>query len=172
MDTLYTFGNSANAQIRALDIVAQGDGTKFIVKMPSHTFPIQTKLLGKFNVSNILSAIAVLISQKIDTATIARAIESLPGVAGRMEEVSTNLPCRIFVDYAHTEESLKQVLLTIRELPGCRDIITVFGATGDRDRDKRPKMGAVVHALSDIILLTEDDNYSEDQFQIMSQVSK
>jgi UDP-N-acetylmuramoyl-L-alanyl-D-glutamate--2,6-diaminopimelate ligase len=172
VDTLYTFWNSANAQVRALDIQSQDDGMSFTVKMPSHTFPVKTHLFGAFNVSNILAAIAVLISQKIDTQAITHAVSELQGIAWRLQEISVDLPCRVFVDYAHTEESLKQVLSTLRELPGCQRIITVFGATWDRDRSKRPKMGAIVHALSDIVLLTEDDNYTEEQFQIMSEVSQ
>lgn len=172
VDTLITFGNSPSAQIRAMDIEADSKGTNFKVKMPSNTFSLHTHLLGQFNVSNILAAIGVLLSQKIDVADIQKSVESMTGISGRMEIVPTQLPCTVFVDYAHTEESLKQVLKTLRNLKGRGRIITVFGATGDRDRDKRPKMGAVVHELSDVILLTEDDNYSEDQFRIMSEVSK
>jgi UDP-N-acetylmuramyl tripeptide synthase len=171
VDTLYTFGNSPNAQIRAQKVETTESGMSFEVKMPSHTFSVTTEMFGNFNVSNILAAIGVLISQKIEPEIIAAAIAEFPRVAGRLEEISTNIPARIFVDYAHTEESLKQVLLTLRELPNRGRIITVFGATGDRDRDKRPKMGRVVHELSDVILLTEDDNYNEDQFQIMTEVS-
>lgn len=89
-----------------------------------------------------------------------------------MQKVPISLAGTVYIDYAHTEESLKQVLLTLKNIVGNGKIITVFGATGDRDRDKRPKMGAMVHSLSDVILLTEDDNYTEDQFRIMSEVSK
>ena len=171
VDTLYTFGNSPNAQIRAQKIETTERGMRFEVKMPSHSFAVTTDMFGNFNVSNILAAIWVLISQKVEPQIIADAIAEFPRVAGRLEEISTNIPARIFVDYAHTEESLKQVLLTLRELPNRGRIITVFGATGDRDRDKRPKMGRVAHELSDMILLTEDDNYTEDQFRIMTEVS-
>lgn len=90
-----------------------------------------------------------------------------------MQEIYTNLGCKIYVDYAHTEESLRQVLLALQKIRKSeKRIIIVFGATGDRDTDKRPKMGAVVDELADIIILTEDDNYSEDQFSIMNQVSQ
>lgn len=172
VDTLITFGNSANAQIRALDIESNGVGTTFQVKMPAHTYEIHTQLLGKFNVSNIIAAIGVLHSQKIDIKDIQDSIEAIAGVEGRMQIVPNPMPGTVFVDYAHTEESLKQVLITLKDLGSKGRIITIFGATGDRDRDKRPKMGAIVHKFSDIILLTEDDNYGEDQFRIMTEVSK
>ena len=172
VDSLITFGSSPNAQVRALDIKEDVAGTSFTVKMPSGTFEVHSHLLGRFNVSNLLAAIGVLISQKVDVEDIAKAISSVTGIDGRMQKILTPLDCTVYVDYAHTEESLKQVLLTLKGLPGRGRIITVFGATGDRDREKRPKMGAVVHANSDIILLTEDDNYTEDQFRIMTEVSK
>ena len=129
VDTLFTFGNSPSAQIRALDITGTESGMEFTVKMPSTTFRVATYMIGNFNVSNILAAIGVLISQRVDPETIVRAIAEFPRVAGRMEEISTNLPPRIFVDYAHTEESLRQVLLTLGDLPHKGQIITVFGAT-------------------------------------------
>ena len=172
VDTLITFGNSANAQIRALNIESHGLGTTFQIKMPAHTYQIRTQLLGKFNVSNIIAAVGVLHSQKIDIQDIQNAIEAIAEVEGRMQIVPIPLPGTVFVDYAHTEESLKQVLSTLKDLSMGGRIITIFWATGDRDRDKRPKMGAVVHKYSDIILLTEDDNYGEDQFRIMTEVSR
>ena len=92
-------------------------------------------------------------------------------VPGRLEEVPNDRGITIFVDYAHTEDSLKNVLETVRSFPDTARIITVFGATGDRDRSKRPKMGRVVDKLSDVIILTQDDDYSEDPFRIIKEVS-
>ena len=114
VDTLFTFGNSPSAQIRALDVSNTDTGMKFTIKMPSQTFEIRTDMIGNFNVSNILAATGVLISQRVDPETITLAIAQFGRVAGRMEEISTNREARIFVDYAHTEESLKQVLLTLQ----------------------------------------------------------
>jgi len=172
VDTLYSFGTLPNAQIRAQDIVTSKEGTSFTVRMPSGTFTINTKLCGEFNVWNMLAAVGVLISQRVDSDIIKETMENLGTLPGRLQEVSTNFPFTVFVDYAHTEESLRNVLETIRSFGNIKRIITVFGATGDRDRDKRPKMGAMVHKLSDVIILTEDDNYTEDQFRIMNEVSK
>lgn len=113
VDSQITFGNSLNAQVRALHIETTGKGTTFQVKMPAHTYEIHTHLLGNFNVSNILAAIGVLHSQKIDVKDIQKAVEGLIGVDGRMQIVPTPLSGIVYVDYAHTEESLKQVLTTL-----------------------------------------------------------
>jgi UDP-N-acetylmuramoyl-L-alanyl-D-glutamate--2,6-diaminopimelate ligase len=126
VDSLITFGNSANAQIRALDIETSDRGSVFKVKMPSASYQVHTQLLGKFNVSNILAAIGVLHSQRIDTKFIQESVEAIVGVEGRMQMVPTPLPGTVYVDYAHTEESLKQVLSTLKELHPESKIITIF----------------------------------------------
>jgi UDP-N-acetylmuramyl-tripeptide synthetase len=173
VDTMFTFGKNPSAQIRPQNVVQDENGMHFQVKMPAHTLDISTSLIGEFNVYNILAAVGVLVSQKISPEAIAESVGSLHGIDGRMQEIYTNLGCKIYVDYAHTEESLRQVLTTLQGIrkPEKR-IIVVFGATGDRDTDKRPKMGAVVDELADLVILTEDDNYTEDQFSIMNQVSQ
>ncbi len=170
-DVVYTYGNAANAQIRAVDVETGKTGTRFSVKMPSNRFSISTKLRGTFNVANILAATAVLISQKIQPDSIAATMAKFEVVPGRLEEVPNDRDITVFVDYAHTEESLKSVLETIRSFPDTGRIITVFGATGDRDRSKRPKMGRAVDKLSDVIILTQDDDYTEDPFRIIKEVS-
>ncbi len=114
VDTLYSFGTLANAQIRAQDIVTTKAGTSFTVRMPSGSFPVTTKMIGEFNVWNILAAVGVLISQKIDAKVIQTTINELGTLPGRLEEVSTDAPFTVFVDYAHTEESLRNVLETIQ----------------------------------------------------------
>lgn len=78
---------------------------------------------------------------------------------------------KIFVDYAHTEESLKSVLETLKKIEGTKRIITLFGATGDRDKTKRPKMGRIVDILSDVVILTDDDTYTEDSLAIIRDVA-
>ena len=139
--------------------------------MPSNIIPIKTKLRGDFNVSNILATVSVLVSQKIDIPTIALAIESVGVIPGRLEEIENHRGFTIFVDYAHTEDSLKNVLETLKKMEDIGRIITVFGATGDRDTSKRPKMGRVADTLSDVVILTEDDNYTENSLKIIKEVS-
>ncbi len=170
-DTMYSYGMAANAQIRPQNIHYLKHGTEFEIKMPSNIVAIKTKLRGKFNVSNILAAVSVLISQKIDIPTIVAAIESVEVIPGRLEEIENNRGLTIFVDYAHTEDSLRNVLETLKQMEGIGKIITVFGATGDRDTIKRPKMGRVADTLSDVVILTEDDNYTENSLKILKEVS-
>lgn len=170
-DVVYTYGSPANAQIRALDVRTGKDGTSFTVKMPSSKFEMKTRLRGIFNVSNILAATAVLISQKVPLDSIVETVSTFDIVPGRLEEVPNDRGITIFVDYAHTEESLRSVLETVRSFPDTKRVLTVFGATGDRDRDKRPKMGRVADKLSDVIILTQDDDYTEDPFRIIKEVS-
>ncbi len=139
--------------------------------MPSNVFHIDSHLQGEFNIMNILAAIAVLMSQRVDIQTIQSVIGTIGGIPGRLEEVPNMRKAKIFVDYAHTEESLRSVLETLRKIEGRNRIITVFGATGDRDTTKRPKMGRIVDILSDIVVLTDDDTYTEDSLSIIRDVS-
>ena len=81
-------------------------------------------------------------------------------------------PGKIFIDYAHTEDSLRSVLETLRKIEVTQRIITLFGATGDRDKTKRPKMGRIVDMLSDVIILTDDDTYTEDSLRIIRDVTE
>jgi UDP-N-acetylmuramoyl-L-alanyl-D-glutamate--2,6-diaminopimelate ligase len=170
-DIVYTYGKAPNAQIRAIDVEAGRDATTFKVRMPASTFAIRTKLRGAFNVANLLAATAVLVSQKVSPESIAATFAAFETVPGRLEEVPNTRGVTVFVDYAHTEESLKSVLETVRAFPETKRVITVFGATGDRDRDKRPKMGRVADKLSDLVILTRDDDYTEDPFRIIKEVS-
>ncbi len=139
--------------------------------MPSNTVSMKTKLRGNFNVYNILAAVSVLVSQKVDIPTIVDAIESVEVIPGRLEEIENTRGLTVFVDYAHTEDSLKNVLETIKQMEGIGRIITVFGATGDRDTTKRPKMGRIADTLSDIVILTDDDTYTENSLKIIKEVS-
>lgn len=140
MDNLYTVGFSTSAQIRAENVTNTEYTTEFDVKIPSNQFHLTSKLPGNFNISNILCAVAILMSQKIDIKTIQSLIDEFACVPGRLEEISNNRGAKIYVDYAHTEESLRSVLDTLRQMKITKRIITVFGATGDRDTTKRPKM--------------------------------
>lgn len=125
-DILYTYGSLSNAQIQAKDIVTSATGTSFGVRMPANQFHIETGLCGEFNVKNILAAIGVLVSQKVDVETIKKTLASIDTLPGRLERVPTDFPITVFVDYAHTEESLRAVLETIRSFSGIGRIITVF----------------------------------------------
>jgi UDP-N-acetylmuramoyl-L-alanyl-D-glutamate--2,6-diaminopimelate ligase len=172
VDKLFTVGFAPSAQIRALNIMQHQDGMEFDIKMAMGQVHIQTVLQGEFNISNILCAIAVLISQGIDIAVIEKMFQNFRWIPGRLEEVPNLRGAKIFVDYAHTEDSLEQVLHTLRKVEWTKRIITVFGATGDRDKTKRPKMWRVAHLYSDVVILTDDDTYTEDSFSIIRDVSE
>jgi UDP-N-acetylmuramoyl-L-alanyl-D-glutamate--2,6-diaminopimelate ligase len=115
-DQMYTYGLSPNAQIYAMNIESDDSGMWFDVKIPSHTLSIETRLKGDFNVYNLLASIAVLMSQKVPFDKIAKTIQGTTGIPGRLEEISNNNGYKIFVDYAHTEESLRSVLDTLKKM--------------------------------------------------------
>ncbi len=172
VDNLYTVGFSPSAQIRAENVSNTEMTTEFDVRIPSNIFHLSSRLPGNFNISNILCAVAILMSQRIDIPTIQSLIAEFACVPGRLEEISNTRFAKIYVDYAHTEDSLRSVLETLRQMSTTQRIITVFGATGDRDKTKRPKMGKVVDELSDVIILTDDDTYTEDSLRIIRDVSE
>lgn len=172
IDKMYTVGFSPSAQIRALNPVQHQDGMEFDIKMAMNQIHIRTKLQWEFNITNILCAVSVLISQGIEIPVIEDLFRSFSGIPWRLEEVPNLRGAKIFVDYAHTEDSLEQVLQTLRKVEWVKRIITVFGATGDRDVTKRPKMWRVVHLHSDVVILTDDDTYTEDSLSIIRDVTE
>ncbi len=171
LDNVYTFGFSPSAQLRAENVTMTDTGISFDIRMASNNFHIDSRLQWDFNVMNILAASSVLMSQRVDIATIQETMRTIGGVPGRLEEVPNLRRAKIFVDYAHTEESLRSVLETLKKIEWTKRIITLFGATGDRDKTKRPKMGRIVDILSDVVILTDDDTYTEDSLAIIRDVS-
>jgi UDP-N-acetylmuramoyl-L-alanyl-D-glutamate--2,6-diaminopimelate ligase len=172
VDQMFTVGFAPSAQIRAQNVTHTLLATEFDVKIPSNEFHLVSKLQGDFNISNVLCAVAVLMSQRVEVPVIQDLVRQFTSVPGRLEEIPNMRGAKIFVDYAHTEASLQSVLETLRKIEGTKRIITVFGATGDRDRTKRPKMGRVVDMLSDVIILTDDDTYTEDSLRIIREVTE
>ncbi len=172
VDNMYIYWLNDNAQIKAQNIKFKKDFTEFTIKMPSNTLNIKTSLKWEFNIYNILAAFCVLVSQKISIDKIIKTIEKFTWIPWRLEEVPNNKWYKIFIDYAHTENSLKNVLETVKQMEWVKKIITIFWATWDRDKTKRPKMWKVVDNLSDIIILTDDDTYSENSLSIINNVTK
>jgi UDP-N-acetylmuramoyl-L-alanyl-D-glutamate--2,6-diaminopimelate ligase len=130
---------------------------------------IDLKLKGRFNVENALAAMASARLLGIDEAAIARGLEAVDGVPGRFEAVDEGQPFMVLVDYAHTPDSLENVLTTARELTSGR-LICVFGCGGDRDREKRPMMGRIAAELSDVAIVTSDNPRSEDPGAIIDEI--
>ena len=148
------------------------DGLEFDVRMPQGTAHAISRLVGKPNVYNILAAVAVTASLGVPLAAIEAGLKALPGVPGRFEVTSSAADdITVVVDYAHTDDALRNLLETARPLAG-RRLITVFGAGGDRDRTKRPLMGMVAARLSDVVVVTWDNPRSEDPGRIIDEIKR
>ncbi|MGE4443438.1 MAG: UDP-N-acetylmuramoyl-L-alanyl-D-glutamate--2,6-diaminopimelate ligase [Candidatus Altimarinota bacterium] len=169
-DVLTTYGFDYNANLKAENIRNEMSSVFFDVKIPGTVLHIETKLRGKHNIYNILGAIGVFLSLGLKTEDIEKSIKNVSVVPGRLEEVNNYEGFKVFIDYAHTPDALENVLNTLKNINGVKRIITVFGATGDRDKTKRPIMGRVVSNLSDYVILTQDDDYTEATQDIMKDV--
>jgi UDP-N-acetylmuramoyl-L-alanyl-D-glutamate--2,6-diaminopimelate ligase len=147
-------------------------GLAFDVRTPRGTVRVQSKLVGRPNVYNILAAVATATALDVPFDAIERGVHGLDGVPGRFQVVSTAKDeVTVVVDYAHTDDALRNLLETARPLASGR-LITVFGCGGDRDRTKRPLMGAVAGRLSDLIVITSDNPRSEDPNRIIEEIQR
>jgi len=145
-------------------------GLEFDVRTPRGTVRVRSKLVGRPNVYNILAAVSTATALDVPFDAIERGLESLDRVPGRFQVVSGGSDeVTVVVDYAHTDDALRNLLETARPLAHGR-VITVFGCGGDRDRTKRPLMGAVAGRLSDVIVITSDNPRSEDPERIVEEV--
>jgi len=148
------------------------DGLTFDVRTPRGTLQVRSALVGKPNVYNILAAVSTATALDLPFDAIEHGVQSLAGVPGRFEMVSGKKDeVTVVVDYAHTDDALRNLLETARPLARGR-LITVFGCGGDRDRTKRPLMGAVAGRLSDLIVITSDNPRSEDPSRIIEEIQR
>ena len=161
----YGFGD--NAQYRAGGVTYSFDGLRFELNAKGQNFEIASPLVGRHNVYNILAAICTGITYDIDMATITKGIAECRAVPGRFERVDLGQPFLVVVDYAHTDDALRNVISVARGLKPER-VITLFGCGGDRDRAKRPLMGMAAAENSDYVVLTSDNPRSEDPLDIIN----
>ena len=148
------------------------NGLEFDVRTPRGTLHIQSQLVGRPGVYNILASVATAVALDLPFSAIERGIASVEKVPGRFEIVSGPADAvTVVVDYAHTDDALRNLLEAARSLAGGR-LITVFGCGGDRDRTKRPLMGAVAARLSDLIVITSDNPRSEDPTAIIAEIAR
>jgi UDP-N-acetylmuramoyl-L-alanyl-D-glutamate--2,6-diaminopimelate ligase len=148
------------------------DGLTFDVRTPRGTLHVRSTLVGRPNVYNILAAVSTATALDLPFDAIERGVQALAGVPGRFEMVSGKKDeVTVVVDYAHTDDALRNLLETARPLARGR-LITVFGCGGDRDRTKRPLMGAVAGRLSDLIVITSDNPRSEDPNRIIEEIQR
>jgi UDP-N-acetylmuramoyl-L-alanyl-D-glutamate--2,6-diaminopimelate ligase len=166
---ILTYGVSADAMVRAQEIDVTPQGTRFRARTPWDGLRIETRLLGRFNVSNALAAIAACGATGTRLDLMEATLSAMSPVPGRLEEIRTTRGFSAFVDYAHTDDALEHVLTTLRELTA-RRLIVVFGCGGNRDRSKRPAMGQVAARLADYSILTSDNPRREDPAAILQQI--
>jgi UDP-N-acetylmuramoyl-L-alanyl-D-glutamate--2,6-diaminopimelate ligase len=167
-----TYGIDRTADVAPGRLSYSLRGLDFMASTPCGPVHVQSRLVGRPNVYNILAAIAAAVALDLPVEAIERALAKLAGVPGRFEVVSSDSDdITVVVDYAHTDDALKNLLETARPLAHKR-LITVFGCGGDRDRSKRPLMGAVVARLSDLVIVTSDNPRSEEPERIIEDIMR
>jgi UDP-N-acetylmuramoyl-L-alanyl-D-glutamate--2,6-diaminopimelate ligase len=159
----------ADADYAAAEVAFDATGSSFLCRSPDGEHPVELALPGHFNVENALVAIATAGALGVRAADAAAALRDAERVPGRLEAVDEGQPFAVLVDYAHTPDSLENVLRAARRLTAGR-LICVFGAGGDRDREKRPLMGAAAAKLADLALVTSDNPRSEDPDAIVAEI--
>jgi UDP-N-acetylmuramoyl-L-alanyl-D-glutamate--2,6-diaminopimelate ligase len=166
---IYTYGQGVHAQFRASNVRMDFSGTTYALDALGKSYLVRMPLIGMFNVYNSLAAIASAHALGVSLRSAVGALVKAPPVPGRLEAVPGKRPFRVFVDYAHTDDALINVMKTLRELDPAR-LIVVFGCGGNRDRAKRPKMAAAVDGLADHAIVTSDNPRREDPLAIIEDI--
>jgi UDP-N-acetylmuramoyl-L-alanyl-D-glutamate--2,6-diaminopimelate ligase len=167
-----TYAIDAAADVRPGPLTFTLEGLSFEIRTPRGTLHVQSPLVGRPNAYNILAAAAAAMALDLPFSAIEKGIAGLENVPGRFQVVSDPADdVRVIVDYAHTDDALKNLLETARPLAAGR-VVTVFGCGGDRDRTKRPLMGAVAAKLSDLVIVTSDNPRSEEPERILEEIRR
>lgn len=164
-----TYGTNGGSDIKAFNVKLSSGGSSFDVSMPSGKISMNTRLIGMHNVSNCLAAIAAMHALGLDEKSMVEGIRAVGSIPGRLEPVEMGQPFKVLVDYAHTEDALNNVLSILKSI-AVGKVRTVFGCGGDRDRSKRPLMGAAACRLSDRVVITSDNPRSEDPLDIIKEI--
>ncbi|MGH2507319.1 MAG: UDP-N-acetylmuramoyl-L-alanyl-D-glutamate--2,6-diaminopimelate ligase [Ktedonobacteraceae bacterium] len=168
---ILSYGIATPALIRAVDLQLAAEQTRFRAILPDGEIEIVTHLVGHFNVSNCLAAIATAYSLGVAPERIAEALATVQGVTGRMERIDEGQPFTVIVDYAHTPDSLEKVLHILRPLTSGK-LLTVFGSAGERDLQKRPIMGRIAGQYADFFVITDEDPREENRFNILQEIAE
>jgi UDP-N-acetylmuramoyl-L-alanyl-D-glutamate--2,6-diaminopimelate ligase len=168
--TTLTYGLQNGSDLKAKKFQLSFDGLNFTAQTPKGPIQVESALVGRINVYNILAAIGAGIGLGISNDVIETGIRNLHAVAGRFQRIDQGQPFLVVVDYAHTDDALQNLIRTARELITKGRIITLFGCGGSRDRTKRPIMGETSGKLSDLTILTSDNPRQEDPLKIISDV--
>jgi UDP-N-acetylmuramoyl-L-alanyl-D-glutamate--2,6-diaminopimelate ligase len=167
-----TYGITQPADVMPVALAMSLTGLACTLQTPVGSIAVRSSLVGRPNVYNILAAAATAVALGVSLEAIARGIAALPGVPGRFEVVSSpEDDITVVVDYAHTDDALRNLLETARPL-AARRLLTVFGCGGDRDRTKRPLMGMVATRLSDVVIITSDNPRSEEPGRIIEDIRR
>jgi UDP-N-acetylmuramoyl-L-alanyl-D-glutamate--2,6-diaminopimelate ligase len=168
-----SYGYQTKADVTAHDIVLEPNGTRFVLAAGGVETPMRSPLAGRFNVANVLAAASAALAGGLSLTEIHDGIGSFTAVPGRFERVASPRGWMAIIDYAHTPDALEKSLMSLREvMPADRPgrVITVFGAGGDRDKTKRPLMGAIAEKLSDVVIVTSDNPRTEDPERIIDEI--
>ena len=165
-----TYGESDLAEVKIKSFKLYKKGSEAKLRIDNNVaLEIATNLPGEFNVYNMTAAAAGAYLLGISLQDIQEGIANLEGISGRFQYATSDLPFEVVVDYAHTPDALEKLLQTSKKITKNRTIL-VFGACGDRDREKRPIMGKIAQDLADRIIVTDEENYTEDAKQIREEV--
>jgi len=165
-----TYGLQNGSDLKAKKFQLSFKGLSFTAQTPAGAIQVESSLVGRINVYNVLAAIGAAIGLDLPNDVIETGIRNLRAVAGRFERVDLGQPFLVVVDYAHTDDALENLIRTARELNPKGRIITAFGCGGSRDRTKRPIMGELSGRLSDLSILTSDNPRQEDPLKIISDI--
>jgi UDP-N-acetylmuramoyl-L-alanyl-D-glutamate--2,6-diaminopimelate ligase len=164
-----TYGLAEGAAVWAEDLQPDATGTTFQLRSPWGEMPFRVNLLGRFNVYNALAAVAACGASGVDLEAMAEAFAGMRPIPGRLEKVGSKGGVSVFVDYAHTDDALRNALEALRAAQPGR-IVVVFGCGGDRDTSKRPLMGAAAREGADLAVITNDNPRTEDPERIVSDI--
>ncbi|MCZ6815834.1 MAG: Mur ligase family protein, partial [Planctomycetota bacterium] len=161
------YGFSERAAVRASRVREDINGSRFVLEHGDDAIEFRTSLIGRYNIAHALAATAIALEFDVDLTTAGRGLASLQDVPGRLQRVATEGEgYQVFVDYAHTDDALRNVLGATKRLTGGK-LWCVFGCGGDRDRTKRPLMARAVADLADAIVVTSDNPRSEEPRDII-----
>jgi len=155
---------------RAVDVALKAGETRFLLRSPFGEVEVQSYLTGRVNVYNLLAAMAAAVARGLTLEEVVESAGHVKPVPGRFEAVPNDLGFTVVVDYAHTDDALQNLIGIARDLVGTGRVITMFGCGGDRDKTKRPKMGRVAAAESDLVVVSSDNPRSEEPMQIIDEV--
>lgn len=167
----FTYGIDNKAEVSARKIFYEGGSSLFTAVTSQGQIAVNLPLPGRFNIYNALAAVCAALSLEVDLESCKKGLSKMRTVPGRMEEISEGQKFHVLVDYAHSPDALENIYKTVSLIKKGR-LISVLGATGDRDKTKRPIMGALAGRFADLVIVTNEDPYNEDAWEIIEQVAQ